>query len=79
MPTAAIREAWCVSSAMCAEASKPVIVYWAISRPVAKTYQNTGLEKFTSVLPKPGGVHRLAEDVAERLVVVRDDQEHERR
>ena len=30
-----------------------VIVYCAISRPVAKTYQNTGLEKFTSVVPKP--------------------------
>ena len=43
MPTAAIREAWCVSSATCADASKPVIVYCAISRPVAKTYQNTGL------------------------------------
>ena len=53
MPTAAIREAWCVSSAMCAEASKPVIVYCAISRPVANTYQKTGLEKFTSVVPKP--------------------------
>ena len=40
MPTAAMREAWCVSSAMCAEASKPVIVYWAISRPRPKTSQN---------------------------------------
>ena len=37
IPTAAIREAWCVSPAMWAEASKPVIVYWAISRPVRKT------------------------------------------
>ena len=41
MPTAADREAWCVSSATCADASKPVIVYWAISRPVRKTYQKT--------------------------------------
>ena len=33
MPTAAIREALWVSSAMCADASKPVIVYCDISRP----------------------------------------------
>ena len=39
MPTAAIREAWWVSSAMCAEASKPVIVYWAIRRPSPNTSQ----------------------------------------
>ncbi len=39
MPTAAIREAWWVSSAMCAEASKPVIVYWDISRPSPNTNQ----------------------------------------
>ncbi len=38
---------------MCAEASKPVIVYCAISRPVANTYQKIGLEKFISGLPKP--------------------------
>ena len=37
IPTAAERDAWCVSSAMCADASKPVIVYWAISRPVRNT------------------------------------------
>jgi hypothetical protein len=37
MPTAALREACRVSSAMCAEASKPVIVYCAIRRPVRKT------------------------------------------
>src|SRR5215210_757126 len=37
MPTAAMREAWFVSSAMCADASNPVIVYCAISRPVAHT------------------------------------------
>src|SRR5829696_3619618 len=53
MPTAAIRDALFVSSAMCAEASKPVIVYWAINKPVANTYQNTGLPKLTSALPKP--------------------------
>ena len=46
MPTAAIREAWFVSSAMCAEASKPVIVYCDISSPRPKTYQKT-------MLPKP--------------------------
>src|SRR4029453_3846649 len=28
MPTAAMRDAWCVSSAMCAEASNPAIVNW---------------------------------------------------
>ena len=77
MPTAAIREAWFVSSAMCAEASKPVIVYCAISRPVANTYQKIGLEKFISGLPKPEAFDRLAEDVAERLVVVRDGQQHD--
>ena len=38
---------------MCAEASKPVIVYCAISRPVANTYQKIGLEKFMSASPKP--------------------------
>src|SRR5919112_692515 len=53
IPTAAIREAWFVSSAMCAEASKPVIVYCAIRRPVANTYQKTGLEKFMPAFPKP--------------------------
>ena len=46
MPTAAIREAWFVSSAMWAEASKPVIVYCDISRPSPNTYQKT-------MLPKP--------------------------
>ena len=37
MPTAAVRGGLSVSSARCADASKPVIVYWAISRPVANT------------------------------------------
>ena len=37
IPTAAEREACCVSSAMCADASNPVIVYCAISRPVRNT------------------------------------------
>ena len=37
MPQAAPREACFVSSLMCAEASYPVIVYWAISRPVRNT------------------------------------------
>ena len=37
MPMAAVREAWRVSSLMCAEASNPVIVYCAISRPMPKT------------------------------------------
>src|SRR6185436_11263921 len=46
IPTAAIREAVRVSSAMCAEASKPVIVYCDISRPSPNTNQNT-------IAPKP--------------------------
>ncbi len=37
IPTAAERDAFRVSSATCAEASKPVIVYCAISKPVKKT------------------------------------------
>ena len=37
MPTAAARDASRVSSATCADASKPVIVYWAMSRPVRNT------------------------------------------
>src|SRR4030088_1928117 len=43
IPHAAAREALRVSSLMCADASYPVIVYWAISRPSPKTNQNTGL------------------------------------
>ena len=43
MPTAAARDAsFKFSSAMCADASKPVIVYCAIARPVRNTYQNIG-------------------------------------
>src|SRR5262249_17731472 len=51
IPTAAIREAWWVSSAMCADASKPVIVYWAISRPRPKTSQNAAWWKPVTLLP----------------------------
>ena len=51
MPTAAIREAWCVSSPMCAEASKPVIVYWAISRPRPKTSQKAAWWKPVTLSP----------------------------
>src|SRR4029453_486173 len=43
IPTAAEREALCVSSATWADASNPVIVYWAMRKPVRNTYQNTGL------------------------------------
>ena len=57
MPTAAERDAWCVSSATCADASKPVIVYWAISRPVRNTYQNT-------MLPKVAGADSPPQPVA---------------
>ncbi len=51
MPVAAMREAWFVSSAVCADASKPVIVYWAISRPRPNTNQKMGLPK--PVAPSP--------------------------
>ena len=74
IPTAAIREAWFVSSAMCAEASKPVIVYCAISRPVANTYQNIGFEKFTSALPNPDAFTVSPKTKPERLVVVGDER-----
>ena len=51
IPTAAIRDACCVSSAMCADASKPVIVYWDSSRPSPNTNQNAGFEKLSVALP----------------------------
>ena len=53
IPTAAERDALCVSSATWADASKPVIVYWAISRPVRKTYQNTGLPNVSAPPHRP--------------------------
>src|SRR5262249_21676942 len=51
IPTAAMREACCVSSAMCAEASKPVIVYCDISRPRPNTSQKTGWPKPVTLSP----------------------------
>src|SRR5436190_5667717 len=53
MPTAAPRDALFVSSAVCAEASNPVMVYWAISKPRPKTNQNAGFENAVVVPPKP--------------------------
>src|SRR5262249_15218396 len=53
IPTAAIRDAWWVSSAMCAEASKPVIVYCDISSPRPKTSQKTAWLKPVTLLPYP--------------------------
>src|SRR6187200_1497383 len=53
IPTAAEREALCVSSATCADASKPVIVYWAMSRPVRNTYQTTMLLKLSGAGSPP--------------------------
>src|SRR5262245_21980158 len=53
IPTAADRDALCVSSAVCADASKPVIVYWAISRPVRKTYQKTMLPNVSGAASPP--------------------------
>ena len=37
MPRGPLRAASCVSSVMCAEASYPVKVYWASSRPSSST------------------------------------------
>src|SRR5438094_10075428 len=51
IPTAAMRDALAVSSAMCADASKPVIVYCDISRPWPNTYQNMKMPKLCP--PKP--------------------------
>ena len=51
IPTAAMRDAWCVSSAMCADASKPVIVYCDISRPRPKTNQNAAWWKPVTLRP----------------------------
>ena len=62
-----------VSSAMCAEASKPVMVYCAISSPIPNTYQNTMLLK--PLARETGVVDRLAEHEADRLMVVGDDDQ----
>jgi hypothetical protein len=51
IPIAAPREACRVSSDMCADASKPVIVYCAIRRPIPNTYRNMKSPKFSP--PKP--------------------------
>ena len=53
MPTAAMREAEWVSSAVCADASKPVIVYCESSSPRPNTNQNAGFEKLSPALPYP--------------------------
>ena len=37
MPRGPLRAALCVSSVMCADASNPVSVYWASSRPSSST------------------------------------------
>ena len=74
MPVAAIREALFVSSAVCAEASKPVIVYCASSRPRPQTNQKIGLEGGRAAA-EARSVHRLREDVGQRLVPVRDDDQ----
>ncbi len=51
IPVAAMREAFCVSSAVCAEASNPVIVYCDMSSPSPNTNQNAGLD--SAVVPPP--------------------------
>ena len=52
MPIAAERDAFLVSSLMWAEASYPVIVYWAISNPMPNTTQNIGFEKLVPWKPE---------------------------
>ena len=51
MPTAAPLDAALVSSAVCADASKPVIVYCESSRPSPNTNQNAGFAN--DVVPPP--------------------------
>jgi hypothetical protein len=51
MPVAAIRDALFVSSAVCADASKPVIVYWAMSSPSPNTNHIAGFPH--EVVPPP--------------------------
>ena len=75
MPTAAIRDALFVSSAVCAEASNPVIVYCARSRPSPQTNQKIGFDQRGRPVPEARVVDGLREHVRERLVVVRDDDE----
>src|SRR5688500_11301157 len=53
MPVAAMREARFVSSAVCADASKPVIVYCASRRPRPQTNQNVGLDRDVVAPPYP--------------------------
>ena len=53
IPVAAILDALFVSSAVCADASNPVIVYWAIRSPSPKTNQNAGFPNEVVVPPKP--------------------------
>ncbi len=53
IPVAAIREALFVSSAVCADASNPVIVYCASSSPRPHTNQNVGLDHDVVPPPKP--------------------------
>ena len=52
MPSAAPRAAPFVSSLRCAEASKPVIVYWAISSPMPNTNQKIGFPKLLPEKPE---------------------------
>src|SRR5206468_2940782 len=53
IPVAAMRDALFVSSAVWADASNPVIVYWDISRPSPNTNQNAGWLKPTTPPPYP--------------------------
>src|SRR5436190_6222029 len=52
MPMAADRDAFLVSSLMCAEASYPVMVYCAMRSPIPNTTQNIGFEKLEPWKPE---------------------------
>ena len=74
IPIAAIREALLVSSAVCADASNPVIVYCASSMPSPSTSRNVELDTGRSA-PEARVVDGLREHVRERLVPVGDDDQ----
>ena len=65
----------CVSSAVCADASNPVIVYCDIRRPSPKHEPERRIRERGRSTPVARVVHRLREDVRERLMLVRNDDQ----
>ena len=74
MPLAAALDADAVSSDRWAEASNPVIVY-CVSRKPNGTIANQNAKLVVLPSLKPGVVEPLGEDVAERLVLVGDEDQ----